>query len=350
MAKSTKKASFEQDSKAALETVFTPDAKARLKREMSLTPPGASSDVKPSSASSGKGAKADAPKAAAKPVARKSTSKGRLTVAALEKRMERFMEDVRESEEQQRGLTTDLERELGEVRAGLQGVEASVQTVLEGSEANQRQLRSLSESMAALHAQFDQTVRVLTEKPWEEVNASVQDLFLGLSERIQRLESAPPAARDEQPVGAAPVAVDMAKSDQAEPQASAEHWLEAAKAFWSGRRYSNPQAAIAHLDKAAALEPANAQCFNERGLAKTDAGALRDALADFSRALELAPSMAAAYHNRGLVYMKMNLAEKACRDFQRAASLGDDRAWSRARESGYCGGSVFRKFLSGIID
>ncbi|HDQ41674.1 MAG TPA: hypothetical protein ENN39_11700 [Desulfonatronum sp.] len=362
MAKSRKKSSFEQDSKAVLETVLSSDAKARLKREMSLTQEsqlGAGGDVLPFpgekpgvAASRGTGATAGAEKAAAKPATRKSASKGRMTVAELDKRTREFMDQARQFEKQQLELSADLTRELSQMRSGLQGVEGSVQSVLARLDADQQQLQRLFETTASMQEQLQQTAGVLSEKPWEAAHQSVQILVQELSERMQRLESS--FATDvEQDVPAASPALlfrDSAQAGSADARASAEYWLDQAKAFWSGQRYSDPQAALACLDKAAALEPANAQCFNERGLAKSDAGSLREAVADFTRAVELAPSMAAAYHNRGLVFAKMNLADRACRDFQQAASLGDDRAWRKACESGYCGGSFFKKFLRGIID
>jgi tetratricopeptide (TPR) repeat protein len=232
------------------------------------------------------------------------------------------------------------------VREGVQSMEQTVQGALSRSEANERQLQALTEASADLQRQMEQVARILSEKPWEAVRGSVQKMMQGADERLKRLESfaaSVPGPQATSTSKAASIVPDM-------PSKPAALWLDKAKAYWNGKRYSDPLAAIALLDKALALEPNNVAALNERGLAKADAGALGAAIADFSRAIELVPSMAAAYHNRGLLYIKANAEEKACRDFQHAASLGDDRAWRMACKSGYCQGSFLKKLLRGIID
>lgn len=341
MAKSKNKSTFENDSKSVLETVLTPEAKARLQREMSLTQGGQSAAArevlafpgekqKKSSTSAKTDKKGAEKKASSQAMTKKKAPGGRLTLVGLEKQVARDMQ---------------------EMRTGLGNLENSVQAALSRSEDSQRQLQSLADKTDQLGLQFDQAANALRAKPWEEVQDSLQKTLQGFDERLQRLETAAsgPAETKAAPAQAA-TSADAQAPSQDSCRVSAAMWLDKARAFWSGKRYSNPQAAVECLDKALALDPRNAECLNERGLAKADAGYLREALADFSRAIETSPSMTAAYHNRGLLYMKMNAAEKACRDFQRAASLGDDRAWRKARASGYCDGSFLKKLLKGIID
>lgn len=366
MAKNMKKQSFERDSKAVLETILNPDAKARLRREMSLTQAAQSSaartsptEGKPASVSSpqktGKAAE-QSPSAKAQP---KKAGPGKLTLASLNKRVTGEMEELRET---------------------LQSVEQSVQEVRSRSDRQEQDVQSLTRTAEGLQRELEQTARTLAEKPWEAMHGPVEQMLEKLEERIKRLESMPPPppaaapARAEapkpEPAKAEPAPAAKTEPTKAEPasaakpepakpvkpepapvaEPSAQEWLDRARALWSGRRYITPLAAVEFLDKALAREPDHAECLNERGLARIDAGLLNEALTDFSRAIALAPGMTAAYHNRGMLYAKMNAPEKACQDFHRAASLGDDRALRKARATGYCDGSLLKKFFHGIID
>ncbi len=354
MAKSTKKSNFEQDSKAVLETVLTSDAKARVRREMSLNKRQAAGDVLPFPNDADKPAPGTQEKSS-EPKKRKAVSKkGKLTLAELNNRLERFMEESQRREQERQTDADALPERLNAMHAGLNNMEQTMQTMLSRSEEDRNELRALSASAANLHQQLEITRLAVAEKPWEQTQASMESMLQKLADRVQRLESGPPLPAVMQPsvpaVVAAPAADAQKPVRAAQAQPTAQEWLEKAKAYWSKGRYSDAKAAMTCLDKALALVPHDAQYLNERGLAKVDAGLLREALTDFTKALEASPQMAAAYHNRGLVYVQLNIAQKACADFQRAAALGDDRAWRKARESGYCGGSVFKKLLRGIID
>lgn len=353
MAKSTKKSIFAKDSKAVLETVLNPDAKARVRREMALTqgaqaPTG---DVLPFPAGEAGEALSGSQKVTkglAKAAAQKFQSSKKKSMAELEKNTRRLMEEVREAWEKRQEQTDAFVREVQAVRGDMQIMEQAVQGALSSAQANERQLQALTEASVDMRRQMEQVVRTLAEKPWEAARDSVQEMIRGMNERLQRMESSPASAPRPQEAfdvhGRAPSCAEPVT------RGPAALLLNKARAYWNKGRYSDPPAVIALLDEVLALEPDNVEALNERGLAKTDAGALGAALADFSRAIALAPSMTAAYHNRGLLYVKANAAEKACRDFQRAASLGDDRAWRMARKSGYGHGSFFKKLLRGIID
>jgi len=363
MAKSTKKSTFDKDSKAVLETVLNPDAKARVRREMALTQDAQSptGDVLPFSAgegaqSSSGSKKADEAKGLTKIPTKKFQSSQKTSMAELEKSTMRFMEEVREAGEKRQEQAHALVREVQAVRGDMQIMEQAVQGALSRAQANERQLQALTEASADMRGQVEQVVRTLAEKPWEGARDSVQEMIRGMNERLQRLESfaaSAPRPQEASPSKTVPPrAPDKPVPDKPvdKPRETAALLLDRARAYWNKGRYSDPLAVIALLDEALVLEPDNVEALNERGLARADTGALGAALADFSRAIALAPSMTAAYHNRGLLYMKANAAEKACRDFQRAASLGDDRAWRMARNSGYCNGSFLKKLFRGIID
>lgn len=358
MAKSTRQSSFERDSKAVLESVLTSDAKARVHREMSRNRRPAAGDAPAVPGDAGTTAP-DAPeKSLAPKISKAASKKGKLTLAELNRRLERFVEESRGMEQQRRTGADDLSRRLDEMHAGLNDMDRSMRALLARSEEHRKELSTLGAAAAELRRELDSARLALAERPWKDAQAAMEATLGKLDDRVRRLESGPPLPAVAQPMlpAAAPAsakATEAVGKGDGEPrrQASAAgEWLDKARAYWSGRRYSDARQAMACLDKALALAPDDAHCLNERGLARADAGLLREALADFSRALEAAPHMAAAYHNRGLLYVKLNLAEKACADFQRAADLGDDRAWRKARESGYCGGSALRKLLRGIID
>lgn len=360
MAKNTKKSTFEKNSKAVLETVLNPEAKARVRREMALTQGAQAStvDVLPfpmgEEAKTASGSKkAKATEGPAKTPAQKSQSHGEMGLAELEKNTLRFMEEVRKAEEKHQEQAGALVREIQAVREGMQSMEQAVQGALSRSEANERQLQALTEASAGLQRQMEQVARILSEKPWEAVRNSVQKMMQDADERLKRLESFAAPGPSVPKAIAGPQATSTSKAAAGvpdTPRKSAALLLDKAKAYWNGKRYSDPLAAIALLDEVLTLEPHNVEALNERGLAKADAGALGAAIADFSRAIELVPSMTAAYHNRGLLYSKANAKEKACRDFQHAASLGDDRAWRMACKSGYCQGAFLKNLLRGVID
>ena len=338
MAKSSRKSSFEKDSKAVLETVLNPDAKARVQREMSLTrtqpaPPG-----KKSRSGTTPGA-----------VTKKASAGKRVTVAELDQRLERFMEEVRNTAGRQRELTETLAAEVQAARQGVQGLEASVRAALSGAEDGGQRLETLAGDLAGLRERLEQVSREPAENPWEAVRSELEDTVREMRERLHRQETRVLVPAVGQPEAGAGKTSPAARTSGAETGDTAALWLARAREYWGGRRFSNPRAAVACLDRALDLEPENAECLNERGLAKSDAGLVRSALADFSRAVELVPTMAAAYHNRGLLYARLNAVEKACRDFQRAAALGDDRAWRLAWKNGYCGGSLFRRLFRGGV-
>lgn len=80
--------------------------------------------------------------------------------------------------------------------------------------------------------------------------------------------------------------------------------------------------ALADLDRAVSLAPADPTFYNNRGLARERVGMPIEALADYTRAIELSASYAAAYYNRGILSFKLNRPpDESLDDFDRAISL-----------------------------
>ena len=68
------------------------------------------------------------------------------------------------------------------------------------------------------------------------------------------------------------------------------------------RRKGGVARALADLNDAIRLDPANARAYNERGLAWTAKGDVEQAIADYSESLRHDPTNAGAYLNRGNAY------------------------------------------------
>lgn len=165
MAKSSRKSSFEKDSKAVLETVLNPDAKARVQREMSLTrmqpaPPG-----KKSWSGTTPGA-----------VPKKASAGKRVTVAEIEQRLERFMEEVRNTAGRQRELTETLAVEVQAARqGGCRGWRNRSGRPSPGAEDGGQRLETLAGDLAGLRERLEQVSREPAENPWEAVRSELED-------------------------------------------------------------------------------------------------------------------------------------------------------------------------------
>ena len=86
-------------------------------------------------------------------------------------------------------------------------------------------------------------------------------------------------------------------------------------------RLDQPEAALADLDRAIELNPALPKAYNNRGNAKHALDRHEEAIADYSRAIELNPTYAIAYNNRGIVKHTLNRYEEAIADYSRAIEL-----------------------------
>ena len=74
---------------------------------------------------------------------------------------------------------------------------------------------------------------------------------------------------------------------------------------------------IADYTRAIELNPDDPNAYNNRGLAYSKSGDLKQAIADYTKAIELDPVFALAYYLRGFVYSKSGDLEKAIADYER---------------------------------
>ncbi|PTN35603.1 hypothetical protein [Desulfonatronum sp. SC1] len=270
------------------------------------------------------------------------------------------------------GLEKSLRKELGELKKTAQGAaqnasQDATQRVanLESRMAEQAAnlLVDREQDILALGSRVDARLNAL--KSALEERAANEDERLAVLEKehaalADKLEELCEAVQKPAPVPTPEGLAASASSKQAQeeslsvvaakPEKSVQDWLRQARMLWNGQRYTNPQAAADFLTRALDIAPDNPELLNERGLALADAGFPDKAVTDFSKAILQDASLASAFHNRGLLYMKMDKRDLACRDFRSAAALGDSRALRMAQETGYCGGSVFKKLFRGVID
>jgi len=87
------------------------------------------------------------------------------------------------------------------------------------------------------------------------------------------------------------------------------------------RRPHGAGAAVPMLEKAIALNPANAEAHTNLGLAWEQLGRIDDALAEHQAAVKLEPRLALGHNNLGNIHAKLERADDAIADFQEALRL-----------------------------
>ncbi len=264
-------------------------------------------------------------------------------ITDLEKSLRKDLDDVKKMAQGAAQRAVDLESRMTEQAATLP-VDREQDILALGSRLDAR-LNALESALEERAANEDDRLAAL-----EMERAALTDKLEELREAVQK-----PAPAPTPEVSAASAPSEQAKDQSlpvvaATPENNAQEWLHQARMLWNGQRYTDPQAAADCLTRALDIAPDNPELLNERGLALADAGFPEKAIADFSKAILQDASQASAFHNRGLLYMKMDKRDLACRDFRSAAALGDSRALRMAQETGYCGGSVFKKLFRGVID
>ena len=262
----------------------------------------------------------------------------RKDIGDLKKAAQDAAQDVAQNAAQR---VADLESRMAEQAANLP-VDREQDILALGSRLDAR-LNALESALEERATNEEQRLAAL-----EGERTTLADKLEELREAVQKPVSAP-----EVPVASVPSTEAEKQSSPvvaAKPEKSAQDWLRQARLLWNCQRYTDPQAAVDCLTQALNIAPDNPELLNERGLALADAGFPDKAITDFSKAILQDASQASAFHNRGLLYMKMDKRDLACRDFRSAAALGDSRALRMARETGYCGGSVFIKLFRGVID
>ncbi|WP_031386881.1 tetratricopeptide repeat protein [Desulfonatronum thiodismutans] len=258
-------------------------------------------------------------------------------IDALEKGLRKDIVDLKKTIQEAAQRVTDLESRMAEHAANLPADRE--QDIIDLGSRLDGRLNALENALRENTA------------TGEERLAALEKERIAMTEKLEEMREAVLIPTPAPKASSAPVEKSSSPAMVvAQPEKAVQDWLHQARLLWNGQRYTNPQAAADYLTRALEIAPENPELLNERGLALADAGFPDKAVADFSKAILQDASLASSFHNRGLLYMKMDKRDLACRDFRSAAALGDSRALRMAQETGYCGGSVFKKLFRGVID
>ena len=160
------------------------------------------------------------------------------------------------------------------------------------------------------------------------------------------------------------------RKTQAIPAEKDADWSAKAMELWKDVKYTNPDQARNYWDKTIAVNPKQAEAYNNRGLAFYDLKLYQQAIEDYSQALRIKPDYAEAFNNRGnayyamdqyekaeedfnqslqfkpryskahlnrgLVYFQMQKMDQACDDFRRACDLGECDGLQWSMQNGFC--------------
>ena len=99
--------------------------------------------------------------------------------------------------------------------------------------------------------------------------------------------------------------------------------------LWIATDPSREPRIIADYTKAIALNPDDADAYNNRGFAYKQKGAVDRAIADFDKAIALNPKHVKAYNNRGNTYEQKGEVDCAIADFRKALAIDPSRSTSR---------------------
>ncbi|SMN11914.1 TPR domain protein, putative component of TonB system [uncultured Candidatus Thioglobus sp.] len=86
------------------------------------------------------------------------------------------------------------------------------------------------------------------------------------------------------------------------------------------------QKAIEDFDKATKIKIDYASAFNNRGIVYSELGKYQKAIEDFDKAIEFKPDYASAFNNRGIVYSELGKYQKAIEDFDKAIEFKENYA------------------------
>ncbi len=112
-------------------------------------------------------------------------------------------------------------------------------------------------------------------------------------------------------------------AEAGEPRAVARAIAEEGEALIGARRFED---ALAHFDRALALDPADLEVHARRGDALRDLGRLEEAVAGYDRALALRPRLPAVLVNRGVALAGLGRSEQALASYDRALAIKPDFA------------------------
>lgn len=99
----------------------------------------------------------------------------------------------------------------------------------------------------------------------------------------------------------------------------------------------NNQDTVNDFTQAIALNPKNAEAYNDRGEAYRNSRQYQNAIADLDRAISLNPNYGEAYYNRANAYLNLQKYQEAIADFDKAIALNP------TAESYYIRGNAYRK-------
>lgn len=105
-------------------------------------------------------------------------------------------------------------------------------------------------------------------------------------------------------------------------------WKGALSSASTGERCSDPEKAVALLDKAISLEPKYAEAYVRRGLAKSELGKREEAFNDVSTGIRLKPA-AEAYAYRALVSIRGKDMRAAQKDLEYSLKKDPDQHLAR---------------------
>ncbi|HRY30327.1 MAG TPA: adenylate/guanylate cyclase domain-containing protein [Elusimicrobiota bacterium] len=103
-------------------------------------------------------------------------------------------------------------------------------------------------------------------------------------------------------------------------QPDAAEYARQAQTFLRDKNFAD---AVRTLDKAAALDPGNADIFLKRGEALLESGKLDEALKDMSHAIALRPENPLPYRHRANIQRTKGHTSKALADYEKACGMGD---------------------------
>lgn len=107
-----------------------------------------------------------------------------------------------------------------------------------------------------------------------------------------------------------------------EKEENPDIYYERALAYF---HYNDAESALADMDKAQELDPANPYRYSSRAYIKNRNGDLEGAIEDYKKAIELDPEDAIAFNNLGLLEEKAGFNEIAGKRFQMADKLAEHK-------------------------
>ena len=105
--------------------------------------------------------------------------------------------------------------------------------------------------------------------------------------------------------------------------------LPAEREYFQAQRFivrNECAGAIAHLDKAIALNPRDGAAYNDRALCMVELGIIDKALPYFDKGIEVEPDYATIRHNKGWLLNHIGRHTEAIACFRKALELEPDRA------------------------